>query len=169
MKKLIALLLALMLLALPALAETAEEPYTPTNPNTLQFLAALDANEMYYSDVWLYGTDECLYLDFDFENIGAVYSVYVHFVEDKPLVRMYVYNLIDFDEANLAEVYRACSDANWESWATRFYVDESDFSVTAEVDVDLFGEENGVMSFEGLYNIVTSCNNAYETFAPYAK
>ena len=168
MKKLIALLCLLLTLALPALA-AAGASYTPVYRSTLQFIDELNARGLQYDGPWLDDGDECVSLRYSFDDFDTVLSVYVFFPEDCTYGCMIVYHLIDFDRADLNYLYRACNEENYDCWFVRFCVDESDYSVTAILDFNLFGEETGAMSLQALYDMVDACDTALERFSLYAK
>ena len=81
-----------------------------------------------------------------------------------------VWNVIDFDKRDLADVLALVNDINNAYKYVTFTVDLTDYSITAKLDAPLRDcEEAGEIAFDGLWYIVKICDEAYPELEFYAK
>lgn len=164
-KRLIALALAMMtlFLACPALAAT------PDYTTTADFMAALDAAEIKYTFA---GTDsdgdELVTVENVTDEYGDV-TFRFYFGEDEDDVSMRVWNVIDFEEADRAQVLEACNQANYDYRFVTFYVDDSDNSVTMSYDAYLPAADSGELCVGILQMAHSILKLVYPTLADYAR
>ena len=168
-KRLLSIMIAALLLlvmAAPALAV----PSAVTYGNTRSFLEALDELELKYT----YGgidqdNDEKVTIETTLEDTDKSIEIFFYFSEDEELCSIRVWNLIDFDEENLAELYKICNDLNAGYKYCKFYVDESDYSISVDLDVILRSTDSADICSEALAHIYNICTYAMEDLSPYAK
>ena len=67
------------------------------------------------------------------DNIKSV-KILLIFEENERMVGLRVYNVCDFPEDKADALYRVCSQMNHKFRWMKFYVDETDWSITAEND-----------------------------------
>lgn len=171
MKKLlsIALVLALLLsLGASAFAEEAQFQATRT------FLADLDTLEGFHYELGEVRTEdgtryEPIYLTYD----GGEFSDYVShmsvvFSEDSEEVQLFLFNLINFDEEDYADVLVAVNAINAEGSGVKLYVDDSDNSVTSEMYLLTTEASCEEIALEGLGFLISYTDIAYETLAEYS-
>ena len=81
-----------------------------------------------------------------------------------------VFNLIDFEESDLNQVLRVCSQLNNRYLWVKFFVDESDFSVTASYDLPLQNASSDMETMWDAYdNLHSIVKLAYDDLVIYAK
>ena len=166
MKKLIALLMTvLMVLAMttPALAVGA------TFANTSSFLDVMDEKGFIYTLVGVdEDGDEKVTVEDVCENFSATIRLY--FSPENDLVDLYTWEIIAFDDEDLADVLLAVNQANCDYRYVRFYVDMSDNTVSADMNVIVREDENaGEIVLEAAGHMANIMDEVYETLASYAK
>ena len=168
MKKALALFLtALLLLSLAsaALAVPDNVTYRPTR----RFLELLDEEGIKYQYRGIdQDNDEYVVITYTIEDDHDC-RMNLYFNEDLEHCSIRVWNLIDFDEANLVDVYRACDELNSSYKYIRFYVDETDYSVTASYDIIFRSTGADEICREAIRKMVNVCDAAIPTLAAYEK
>ncbi|MDO4492865.1 MAG: YbjN domain-containing protein [Clostridia bacterium] len=131
MKRTIALLLALLTLTFALNAFAAEG----SNPNTLAFTAELDAMGVAYTVHGLTddGAEKVTLNNTD--SAGNEYTFTFFFNGNNEEVTILVWNTIAFKESDFSRVLYAVNDLNSGYKWVKFFVDESDNTVTARQDV----------------------------------
>lgn len=133
MKKVIVFLLTLSLLTAALIAPAFA--VSPKYENTRAFLELLDANDIMYTLIGVDDDgDEKVTIDNRSDAIPKGYTIRLFFSEENDEVSLRVWNLVDFDADNLGLVLKAVNQANYDYKYVRFYVDESDYSITASID-----------------------------------
>lgn len=158
MKKLIAaLLLAVMFTAMfvPALADE------PAYATTRSFIATLEENDLAYEFVGKeYDDDEHVKLENEDENFA--YTIHVYFDKDEDVATVLIWNIIEFNEVDYADVLRAVNNMNYSYKYTRFYIDESDNTVTCAMNIILHDNDSaGDIVLEGLLRAASILKSAY--------
>lgn len=166
MKKLFAaLLLAVMCMNLfaPALAETA------TFDTTRSFIEVLEENNLAYSYDGTASTgEEHISMANEDENFGYVLHIYFH--EDNDRATVFVWNIITFADEDFSDVLRTVNELNYSYKYTRFYIDESDNTVTCAMNIILHDDdESGDIVLEGLLRIASILKHAYPQLETYNK
>ena len=169
MKKLIAALLtALMLVSLlvPALGEAEKGPMFTVTRN---FTDLLDKENLSYTYTGTVSNgDEHVYLENEDENFAYTFNVYFHPDNDRAAV--YVWYIIEFEDADFANVLRTVNKLNYSYKYTRFYVDESDNTVTCAMTIILHDDNDaGDIVLEGLLRMASILKEAYPLLAVYDK
>ena len=166
-KRIFALLLAVMLLAslsIPAFAVSAQ--YATTRA----FLNALDDKNLKYTYVGIDNDDD--------EKVTISYSgdykdtikVNCFFDPDLDTVSLYVWNLIDFNEADYNKVLRSVDELNNDYKYATFCVDQSDWSVTAKYSMHIRTNSIcGEMVLDEVNSLVNVADIGYDTLQAYAK
>ena len=138
MKKALSILLCLVLLLCFSSSALAVEPQFA---NTKAFLALLDSNNITYTVMGLdeEGDEQVL-----ISNKGdkVQYTMNLFFESDNSGVNVRIWNLFDFNESRLGEVIYAVNSVNYAYRYTKWYVDESDYSVTVSWDFLLQEDEH---------------------------
>ena len=128
-KSMLALVLVAILLCAPALAASA------TYANARDFVRVLDANGL--TDYTLMGIDsdgdDGVMLDYSGDYWD--YSIRYYFSEDEDLVLIRIWNLMEFDASEVDAAKIAANEANYDYKIARFYVDESDNTLTCSYDL----------------------------------
>ncbi|MCQ2437076.1 MAG: YbjN domain-containing protein [Clostridia bacterium] len=166
MKKLIVWLLIAIVCVLPAMAEEHVEPQYAA---TKDFIRVMDANDFQYT---CYGVDdsgdECLLVRMKNETYDRAHF-YFFFNEDGDRVIVYLWNAIDFNPARRSIVLEVCNKSMVNYLYPRFYVDDTDNSLTMDYTAFLPETGKGEVCWsilEMMDNIWSAC---YPDFAPYAK
>lgn len=169
MKKLTAILLLAALcaaLCLPVLAETETPPQFST---TKSFIAELEEEELAYT---FHGVDEegDEHVTMDNEDENFAYTINLYFDGNEELATIFIWNIIAFEDADFAHVLRAVNSLNYSYKYTRFYVDESDNTVTCTMNLILHDEDDaGDIVLEGLLRAASILKKAYPQLAPYKR
>lgn len=145
MKKILAFLLMLAFLApcCCALADTA------AHASTQAFLTELDAAGIIYTN---YGLDEEgeEHIMIRRNNASLDYQVHFFFEEDQEHASVFVWYIISIDEEDALATMLACNTLNDRYNYTCFYLDESDYTVTASMNL-IFRENNvGLVAMDAL-------------------
>lgn len=164
-KKIFALLMVGIMLCLACPALAAQPDYRTTE----DFLAAMDEEGIKYT---FEGTDS----DKD-EVVNVVYTSDVfgkatfkfYFDEDGSDVTVRVWNVIDYDASDRSAVLEACNQANYDYRYSRFYVDDTDNSVTMAYDAYLPVRNSGDTCLSILTMMRTILQVVYPDLEPYAK
>ncbi len=166
MKKWISLLLCFVMLLsiVPAMAEDE-----PTYDTTEDFIAVLKEEGLKYElkSVDKDGDEVVLV-----ENTSDVYgdvTFRFYFSEDEDDVYIRVWNLIDYDANDRSDVLEAANTVNSKWRFVRFYLDDSDNSITASFDSYLPKRSSGDITLEMLLTMHRIMENAYPYLEPYAK
>ena len=129
MRTVLALALAAILLCAPALAKSA------TYANAQDFVRELEAIGV--TDYTIMGIDsngdDILVLDYSGDYWD--YSIRYYFTEDEDLVLIRIWNLMEFDASEVDAAKIAANEANYDYKIARFYVDESDNTLTCSYDL----------------------------------
>lgn len=166
MKKLFSLLLIVTLLLTccsGALATSA------TFANTKVFLDMLDEKGISYTMVGIDPDgDEKVEIDNTSEFFS--YTLKFFFTPDNETINIRVWDVIHFDEEDLTKVIRDVNSLNAGYKWIKFYVDETDNTVTASMD--LIVRENGrvdEVAWEGTLSMVDLLDIGYELLSVYNK
>ena len=81
----------------------------------------------------------------------------------------YCWNIIDFDESELADVLPVINQLNRDYRFVRFYVDSSDWSVTAQLDAIFRENDVGPICDDAMYYTVQLSDIAYDALKDFAK
>ena len=129
MKAMLALVLVCVLLCAPALAKSA------TYANAQDFVRELEAIGV--TDYTIMGIDsngdDILVLDYSGDYWD--YSIRYYFTEDEDLVAIRIWNLLEFDASEVDAAKIAANEANYDYKIARFYVDESDNTLSCSYDL----------------------------------
>ena len=168
MKKLTALLLAVLMICLCSTAFAAEATYDSTKA----FCRYLDSKDFTYTVRGIQGEKEYEVVDipYTFSDSGYRITCKAFFYKNGVEVGFRVWNLIDFNQYFVNSMYKVCNDLNSAYRFARFYVDESDYSITCATDVDLLTNDIGRLAYEGMMNVINVARYGYEeTLINYAK
>lgn len=170
MKRTVALFLTLALMI--GLASTAfAVPDTVKFDSTKSFLQKLDDESLNYTLVGVEDSgEEHVRLGSTIVDDNHNVTFQFFFNEDGRRVTIIVWNLIDFDAANLEQMYKICNELNAGWKYASFYVDESDNSITVSCDMVFTPETAGDVLYEvmmRLYNVMKSALT--DTLLSYAK
>ena len=166
-KTLAALLLALALLlslSVPAFAVSAQYP------TTRAFVQALDEKNLTYTCGGVDSDgDERVTVEFVGEYKDNI-LVNLFFGQDHDLVNLRIWNLIDINEADYEKVLDACNELHASYKLVTFFVDKTDWSVTAKLDLPIReGENCGEICLDGLSYLVNIADSGYDTLKAFAK
>lgn len=167
MKKLIAaLLLAVMLASMfaPAMAEG------PGYATTKSFIETLDQNELGYTFTGKSVSTGEEHIAMENEDENFAYTFHVYFNEDEDRATVFIWNIITFGDENFGNVLRAVNNLNYSYKYVRFYVDESDNTVTCAMNIILQDQDDaGDIVLEGLLRIASILKVAYPHLVEYNK
>jgi hypothetical protein len=149
----------------------SDEPY----PHTQQFLDVMEAKG--YGDLCTYegrddDNDDAVRIDDYIIVDGEEYDVpiIVFFEEDNETISFYIWNLIDFNEEDIGDIYRLVSSFNYDWHFCKFYVDETDYSVTEQLDMIVDADQDisnaAAFAYDALVYIAES---VAPDLIPYAK
>ena len=165
-RKLLAFLLTAMLCAgllAPAMAEDAQ--YNTTK----DFLALLNEENLSYNYHGIRSNnEECITMENEDENFAYTINIYFHPDNDRACV--YVWNIITFEDADFAHILRVVNTLNSSYKYTRFYVDETDNTVTCALTLLLHDDNDaGDIVLESLLRMASILKKAYPMLAEYNK
>ena len=140
-----------------------------TYASTQSFLDAMDAEEIRYTyhgldsdkDDWvevIYSGDYCDEIDID---------IYFSSAADRASFRFW--KVIEFDEADYANILFAVNQLNYDYKWVKFVADSSDNSVSAEIDVLFPSDDAGAICLESLDQIVNIADLGYSELKAYMK
>lgn len=168
-KRLSALALILALLLLPGAAFAEDAQYETTRAFlegvkdmdgfSCEFMGAVEIDSVYY---------EMLRVTYYGEGSVYVSNMQLLFSEKLDEAEIYVYNLINFEPGRLAELLEAVNDMNAACPGIKFFVDKSDYSVTAELCQFLSGDCAFDLTMTALAVMVGYTDAVYEMLADYA-
>lgn len=162
MKKLLSLLLAAVLLLSCCSGAFAT---SATFANTKVFLDLLDAKEITYTVLGLDDEgDEMVEIDY------APFTIRYYFYSDNETISIRVWDVIHFAEEDLTKVIRDVNALNAGYKWGKFFVDETDDTVTASMD--LIVRENArvdEVAWEATLTITDLLDIAYEQLSVYNK
>lgn len=161
-KSMLALVLVAILLCAPALAASA------TYANARDFVRELDANGL--TDYTLMGIDsdgdDGVMLDYSGDYWD--YSIRYYFREDEDLVLIRIWNLMEFDDSEVDAAKLATNEANYQYKVARFYVDESDNTLTCSYDlITREGASVGECLLDATSYLVSIIDDAHTYFAAF--
>lgn len=166
MKKLTALLLALILTLSLSAALATEAQYA----NTKEMLKILDDSEVAYTIVGIdEDGDECVQVNNKDEN-GLTYAIICYFSEDNNTVILRIYNILTYDPADAAGVFEAVNTLNSQYKFVSWYADTEDNTITLRMDLIVReGASAGQIAVEGLIRMVQILQGGYATIQPFAR
>lgn len=165
MKKILAMLLLAALLltsAMPALAVSAEYA------STRAFLKVLDEADIIYTLVGVDDDGDELVRVANKDSNDYSYTINLYFDKDEMRCALRVWNVIEFKSSDTTNVLRACNELNARFKYLRFYVDTSDNTVTAAMDL-IFRDGAGEVTLEGLVRTAQILVDGRPTLLPYNK
>lgn len=166
-KKLLAFILVTALflsISIPAFAASAQ--YTTTK----EFLKVLSREKLHYRYMGIdEDEDEEITTSFTGDNWDDIF-INLFFDEDLEIVSLRCWNIVDFNEKDRAEALERCNQLNDSYKFVKFVMDESDWSVGAEMDVPIReGAESAECVYDALYYIVNIADEAYPVLQEIAK
>lgn len=162
MKKIVSVLLVLALCCAFLTAGAVEAEYS----NAKKFLKYLDGIGIKYTVLGVDDSYEQIKIANTDSDIDVSYNINLLFSDDNELVSIRVWNLIDFSASNLTKAYRICNGLNYDYRYTKFYVDETDNSIT--VSYDVICREDDTMTdlvWEGIIHVVNIIAKGYPDIA----
>lgn len=169
MKRALALLVSLVILAAmfctPAMAETAQY-YT-----TQAFIDELDAGGVTYE---LGGINEStgsevVSIEMTDSDTGFSYTIRYFFDDSLEYTGVQIWYVIYLDEADKLDVMKVCNQLNYDYKLCKFYVDETDNTVTCSTGVVYSSTDDiGWIVLEATSYIIEICEIGYSELAPYA-
>lgn len=136
--------------------------------NTKIFVQWLDQEGIEYS---LHGVDDDGFEKLDVNYIdsnGNTNYYFMVFYQDNELTTIYNWYVIKYDVANLNDVLYTCNDINSSYRYVKFYCDESDNTVTSQIDVILRqGDTVLPMLQEGMETLSRITGYGYEELSQY--
>ena len=166
MKKILSLLLvAVLTIGFCTAAYAVAASYYSTQA----FLAELDEKGITYTVVGLdEDNDEKVKVNNTDDN-GFSYTINYFFDDQQENCSLIVWNIINYDDVDLAKVLRVCNSLNKDYKYIRFYVDESDNTVTAQYDSIFRTNDIDEILWEATLYMVDILEEAYPTLAVYDK
>ncbi len=169
MKKLIALTLALVMvfaLAGSPLASAATAQYSSTQ----EFMDYCDRQGIKYT---YNGINESTHREqvrtsWSGNNMSSL-TVNLFFDQDLETVRLYAWNIIDYNSYNYSTMLEVVNNLNAQYFWVKFYCDTSDNSVTGEMSIPLRAGVCGPLALDALSACVSIIDQAYPQLQPYAK
>lgn len=102
-------------------------------------------------------------LSFKADNKESI-DVLLAFDENERSVTLKCYNICKFAEEKKAAMYKLCSEVNADFRWLKFYVDESDNTITGQVDAVIQVESCGDECYELVCRSVSIVDEAYPQF-----
>lgn len=136
--------------------------------STRGFLELLDEKEIKYT---YNGVN-----DDDIESVNVIYNldvgkanVLLLFSQDNEHCSLRVWNLIDFEQSRLEEMYAVCNQMNSNYKYCTFYVDERDYSISVSMDLIYRSSGSDEICYEALIRCIRICDDAMGTLKNYMK
>ena len=168
MKRIISLLIVLALL-LPAATMAGADYTTAQYSSTRQFLKMMDDYDIKYTWVGIDNDgDEHITINNNNDVAGKI-TIHLYFDENEENCYLRVWNLIDYYSSDAAKVYQAVNSINHSYKYAKFYADDSDNSVTAEMDLIYRENDVGEICTEALLHITAIIDEAWPTLSAYRK
>ena len=166
MKKLISALLAAILCTCMMIPAMAAEP---TFESTKNFIAVLDENDLAYTYRGMISTgEEHIVMENEDENFA--YTINLYFNADGDCVNVFVWYIIEFEDEDFTGVLRVVNELNSAYKYTRFYIDESDNTVTCAMNIIVLDEDaSGDIVLEALLRMASILKHAYPQLVMYNK
>ena len=169
MKKILALTLALVMvfaLASTTVASAATAQYATTQ----EFMNYCDRNGIVYTYQGINQTTnrEQVRTSWRGDNISSL-TVNLFFDSDLEAVRLYAWNIIDYNSYNYSSLLEVVNNLNAQFFWVKFYCDTSDNSVTGEISIPVRTGNAGELAFDALSWMVSIIDDAYPSVQPYAK
>lgn len=163
MKKIISVFMVLILFSI-CCTTTAE---TATYSSTRSFISRLNEAGIVYS---LKGVDSDGDEHVTVGNRSDVCTIMIHyFFDGQYVIIIRVWNIIDFNSYDYDQVARLCDKLNAKYNFVKFYVDKSDYSVTASFDLVSYSSDCGDSVMLATIKLVQIIDDAYPSLAIYAK
>ena len=138
-------------------------PSSVSYDTTRRFLEYCDENDIKYSYMGIDNdNDEKVNLSFDLTNTSV--DVRYFFEEDQESCMVRVWNLITFDPDQIAEVRDAVGRANADYRWVKYYIDESDNTVTCAADIYFGGGDAGDICGYILRRVVNISDSVYDDY-----
>lgn len=160
-KSMLALVLVAILLCAPALAVGA------TYPNTQDFVRVLDEEGYKYT---ISGIDDDGDERVDMKMNGDYwdYTIRYYFSAENDLVLIRIWNLLDIADEDITAAIKAVNDANYQYKVARFYVDETDNTLTCDYDlITREGASVGECLLDATSYLVSIIDDAHIHFAAF--
>ena len=138
--------------------------------NTIAFLKAMDDLDITYSVEGITGDDELEQIKISNKGDKISYTINYFFDKENTECGMRVWYVISFNDPDLAKVIRSVNQLNYDYKYVKWYVDESDNTVTASWDIIL--RENadvGAILSEATLHLVNCIDTGYEVLGIYDK
>lgn len=106
------------------------------------------------------GRENVLWSSGSGDNIQNV-RVIMNFTDEGGYVSLRSYNLCKFDDSKKADMYKVCSELNARFKWVKFYVDESDNTITCQDDAIIQLDSAGPECFELLLRMYSIMDDSY--------
>ncbi len=164
MKKLLAVLLSAILCL------TAVSAWAAEYANTTDFCHMLDDYGIQYTLSGVDSDGDELVLIDNSDSNGHEYTINVYFTEDNELIFMRVYYFISYDVTDYTAVALACNELNYNYKYVKIYADQSDNTVTADLDLIVRkGQSIGDIAMDGLSYLAQILEKSYQVLGQYDK
>lgn len=167
MKKLIALLMVLVMVCGFAAISSAEEgDYDVTRAITAYF----DEKDFLYSyDGFSSSGREVISFSYKY-NTGLTEKITLFIDESGATVGLKMWNYMNIDPEDLAEVTAICNTLNKNTVFAKFYTDDSDNTVNITLDIVVMNAPNsGEIVYEAIDWILTAAKDVYPQLEAYAR
>lgn len=166
MKKLICLVISAVLFC--TLCCTTALAVGAKYQNTKRFVQLLDEIDIRYTIGGVEDNAECVTVKN--RDDKSSYTIFYYFDQDEEEVGLRVWNFIDFSNSDYNRVLRAVNDLNSRYKFITFCVDDTDNSVTAEMDLIVRNDScAGDIVLEATLRMAQILEDAYDTLGEYAK
>ena len=159
----------------PSSAEDLSAVSEGTYNTTKRFIAALKAHDIHYSTRNAADESEAdkVYITFTSTSVKGVtykYTITAIFRSNNNEMVFKVWDLIEYNAADTNAVIKTCDEMNQKYKWIRFYTNPSVNSVTADLylecaDIDGIGD----VLFEGMVDLASVLDGAYDAFVPHKK
>ncbi|MBR1455628.1 MAG: hypothetical protein IJ594_00535 [Oscillospiraceae bacterium] len=164
-KRIFSLLLMLCLFA--ALTVPAHAATSAQYPGAQQLLDTFKAESIKYNYLGVdQDEDEHIRTTFVGDNLDVTVNFY--FDDGLTDVSLRVWDVIEFEESDLAKVLITANDLNASYKWVKFVVYTEDCTVSAEMDATFGEDDAGEICLRDLYRIIDIVDLAYPEFEPYA-
>lgn len=163
MKKSLAVLLLVVISVCACVPAFADPQFSTTR----DFLAVLEKENLscHFNGLISTGEEHIAMANAD-ENFA--YDIDVYFHEDNDFVSVFVRYIIGFSDADFPNVLRVVNELNYSYKYVRFYVDESNNTVTCAMNIILQDAgDTGNIVLEGLLRMANILKVAYPKLAVY--
>ena len=141
-----------------------------TYQNTKTVTEKFDSEGLFYTVLGIDSDNNKEYVAFKNESDAGEYTILISFKENNEEVNLRIFNIISYSDADFSKLLRTVNSMNYKYKWVRFYLDETDNTLTASMDLVVRpGDQVGDIVIDAMIHMTNVLDAAYESFSIYAK